>query len=166
MTQPYVGGVAKTPFQTFESFDIPWKQDSQASSSEGSIGSDPRTMQSSQASSAPEEESSGGTNPFNDQMFMAMMENQKIMEDYQRQVKQARFFLPRTLQDIAGAYGQQGSYYSSGRRGEMKEAAMKTRFDLQQAKSDAEFQLLQNTMEMKSMLNANDESENTGGRSA
>lgn len=147
------------PITGLESFDIPWKPSSSGNS--GSIGANSKGSEAmgAQEYEEPEESSGGGMgNEDFAQKFMLALQMKKTMADYKSQVKQARFFLPRTLQSIAGQYGTQGSYYSSGRVGAQQEAAKKTQFDLQQAKRDAQFAYLGAQMEMAE-LNRNSQSQ-------
>lgn len=153
MTNPIVGGVSKQPsFMTgLEDFDIPWDfgSGSNQSGSSGSIGS---SGSSGSATSFPEYETqesevSGGSG-IDLQKMQTLMQMQKTRDDFARMVKQAKFFLPRTLEQISGQYGTQGSYWSSGRREAQQEAAQKTKFDLGQAKADAEFELKMQYMQL------------------
>lgn len=166
MTNPIVGGVKPKGFSTgLESFDIPWDFGSQSSGSSGSRSSSSGSsyLPSSFGSDADDDDaaaaSSGGGMDI--AKMQQMMQMQKTKEDFQRMVKQAKFFLPRTLEGIAGQYGSQGSYWSSGRRDAQQEAAKKTQFDLAQAKSDAEFQIQSIWLEMAAQNQAEQ-----GGRSA
>lgn len=65
-----------------------------------------------------------------------LAEHMKQRSDYRRMVRQARFFLPRTLEQIGGEFGAQGGFFGSGRRRAQQEAMKKTRFDIKQAKAD------------------------------
>ena len=152
MSQPIIGG--KTALTGLEDFDIPWESAGANSGSSGSIGSESRSSSSmpSFGSSESESASSGGGIGADDiQKMQLMMQMSKTKEDFARMAKQAKFFLPRTLEGIAGQYGTQGSYWSSGRRDAQQEAAKKTHFDLAQAKSDAEFQITNTWLELAAM---------------
>lgn len=155
MTNPIVGG-KQAAFTGLEDFDIPFDfgSGSNASGSSGSIGSDSRSSSSGSMPSfetESSEASSGGISATDIQKQQMMMQMAKTREDFARMVKQAKFFLPRTLEGIAGQYGTQGSYWSSGRRDAQQEAAAKTKFDLAQAKSDAEFEIKNTWMELAAM---------------
>lgn len=161
MTTPFVGG--KAALTGLEDFDIPFDFGSGGSSG-GSIGSDSRSESATSMPSfeAPEQESSGGGISAADiQKQQMLMQMAKTKSDFGRMVKQAKFFLPRTLEGISGQYGTQGSYWSSGRRDAQQEAAKKTQFDLAQAKSDAEFQIKNTWLELAALSQSEQ-----GGRSA
>lgn len=137
--QPLVGGKTKKFETGLEGFDVPFDFGS------GSSGSASQNAQSAMPMAQGYEdsgsESSGGGMDMASmiQKKQIMLQMSKAKEDYGRLVKQAKFFLPRTLEGIAGQYGTQGSYWSSGRRDAQQEAKAKTRFDLKQSKADAEF---------------------------
>lgn len=142
MTQPVVGGASKSKFSTgLEDFD--WGSFDPGQSSGGSRSSEMEKSAMPMAQGDEGSESSGGGMDMASmiQRKQIMLQMQKAKEDFGRLTKQAKFFLPRTLEGISGQYGTQGSYWSSGRRDAQQEARVKTRFDLKQAKADAEFNI-------------------------
>lgn len=161
-SSPIVGGASAKSFNTgLEDFDIPWDNAPQGGS-QGSIGSPGQAMSMAGAPEYEEAESasaSGGG--FDVSGMMDQLEIQKIQQDYKRMVAQARFFLPRTLEQIGSQMGSQGAYWGSARRDQQQEAAKKTRFDLTQAKADAEYAL-----QMKFLEQAAENQSEQGGRSA
>lgn len=157
MASPFIGGKS---FSTGLE-DFPWgsaPQEVQRGSS-GSIGSESGPISMGRSVGGSDEfessDSGGGISDAERIAWMqAQLQTKKTNADFNRMVKQARFFLPRTLADIAGQYGTQGSYWSSGRRGEQQEAAKKTRFDLAQAKADAEFSNAQTWLQLQGQMNS------------
>lgn len=145
MTNPIVGGISQKSFSTgLEDFDVPFDFGDQTS------GTQSQTEAPSAPSFDPGEAASSGGGMDTARMQL-MMQMQKVRDDFARTAKQAKFFLPRTLEQIGSQYGTQGSYWSSGRRDAQHDAAKKTRFDMQQAKSDAEFQLKSLWLQMAEM---------------
>lgn len=156
MTQPVIGGKSKVT-TGLEGFDIPydWGSPSSGSSGSGSSGSTPyQTGFDDVSSYAAQDQGSagGGVGGMDMQSMIAkqqiMLQMSKAKEDFGRLVKQAKFFLPRTLEGIASQYGTQGSYWSSGRRGAQQEARAKTRFDLKDAKANAEYEIQQAQLQL------------------
>jgi hypothetical protein len=121
-------------------------------SDQGSIGGTSGAYaQGGQAGGEYETEDSGSSSDgyMDTSKMSAMLQLQKTREDFQRMVKQARFFLPRTLQGISDQSAAAGNYWSSGRRAQQQEASKKTYFDLAQAQADAEFATQQTMLQMQ-----------------
>lgn len=120
-------------------------------SDSGSI-SDSRSSPSSGAQAAMMSEGDSGSSSdgsIDTSKMSAMLQMQKTQEDFQRMVRQARFFMPHTLGDISNQSAAAGNYWSSGRREQQQVAQKKTYFDLQTAQAEAEYQTAQTMLSMQ-----------------
>lgn len=153
MTDPYariVGGASAQPFATgLEGFNVPAPESPQGPPRPPQSALSFPSVSSRTSGSSGSSGSSGGQSQADAlQAFQLEAQLQKTLADYHAMVKQARFFLPKTLAQIGSQYGSQGSYYSSGRRTAQSEAVAKTKFDLGAAKRDAQYQMLVTQLEL------------------
>lgn len=135
------------PYTGFESFDVPfdWKQPKTSGGTSGGFEAGEVESGSSsgggsaddQARRAAEDLLDAAENRKKLSLLQIGLSDKDIRQSYKTAIKQyrqmvnqAKYFLPRTLDQLGSQFASQGSYYSSGRRGAQEEAAKKTHFDL------------------------------------